>query len=686
MASLNTLRTKGGVIVTIVIFLALLAFLIGDIFTSGSSIFNQRKMRVGEINGKNIGYVDFLKESDYVGNIYKMMWGRDAFSSEEQEGIYNIAWEQFVMQYSIAPGLEKAGFVVSGAEQLDMVDGVYISPVVMAAFVNPGTGMFDPQLMKMFMSSVNTGDGSYALWQFLRNQMAQERIMSKYRALVAGGFYANALEVAHGVKVGNESYSGKVVGKDYYSVPDSLVNISDAQVKKYYNDHKDAFKQGASRDIEYVVFDVIPSEEDYNEAREVIFGIADEFAASDAPMQYATLNSQDKVDTRYYRADQLSPEIAAIAFGNDRSEMYGPKISGNVYSVSRVADVRMMPDTVGAMHILLPRSERALADSLVGVIRGGADFETLAMEYSADRSVAQNGGDLGKFAPELLSEEFADAAIAANVGDVYVVESNAGVQVVKLTYKSRPVQKAQIATVKYPVDPSAATIQKSYQEASAFLTAAAGSADGFRQAVNDMGLSKRTVRIKSTDRNISGLDDSKEMVRWAFNGKKGDVSTIMGIGGDYFVAALTDVREEGYASVEQVKAQIVQTLRNEEKARMIAAEMTGNSIAEVAAAIDGQAKEINDIQWSAFYIPEFGVEPQLIGALSAVEAGVLSKPVEGVSGVYRFVVTDVKDAGTVTEESEKVRLETNALNYVAERTMQALTEESDIKDMRVKFF
>ena len=55
-----------------------------------------------------------------------------------------------------------------------MLDGVYLSPVVTSTFVNPSTGLFDPQFMKSFMSSVTGSDGSYAIWAFLRNQMQQE--------------------------------------------------------------------------------------------------------------------------------------------------------------------------------------------------------------------------------------------------------------------------------------------------------------------------------------------------------------------------------------------------------------------------------------------------------------------------------------------------------------------------------
>ena len=152
------------------------------------------------------------------------------------------------------------------------------------------------------------------------------------------------------------------------------------------------------------------------------------------------------------------------------------------------------------------------------------------------------------------------------------------------------------------------------------------------------------------------------------------------------MAALTGVREKGSATVEQATADITKTLMNQEKARILAAEMTGATLEEVAAATGEQIRKAENVEWNAFYIPEIGVEPQLVGAITAVNVGELSQPVEGVNGVYRFVVTDAQQTGVATEESEKVRLETDAVNFVLQRTMQALNEESDITDLRVKFF
>ncbi len=161
-----------------------------------------------------------------------------------------------------------------------------------------------------------------------------------------------------------------------------------------------------------------------------------EFATTNAPMQYAALNSQTSPDVRFYKESELTPEMAAVAFGADAGQMSGPSLVGNTYTVSRLAETRMMPDSLGARHILLQPGETALADSLMGVIRRGSDFATLALEYSQDQSVTMNSGDLGRFSPNDMVPEFSDAILNHRVGEIFTVESAYGIHIIESTYKS----------------------------------------------------------------------------------------------------------------------------------------------------------------------------------------------------------------------------------------------------------
>lgn len=682
MASLNTLRTRGGIIISIVIGVALIAFLMGDFVPRSCS-----DVSVGSIDGHKVSYEEFyFHAEDYVA-ISQSMLGKESLTSDETDVARNMAWESLIAKYAYRPGLKKLGLDNSEAEQVDMVSGEYLSPIITGNFANPQTGIFEPYVLSNFIENIpydRTGR-LQLMWDYMKEQMNDQRSMNKYYALIEKGMFVTDLEVEAGLAASNDSFDARVIGKEYSSIADSLINVTSADIRSYYNEHRERFRQVPSREIEYVVFDMLPSDQDYAEAQRYIAMIGEEFAVAENPMQYALLNSQVAPSQQYLKETQVDGAIANTVFHNPDA-MYGPELSGDIYTMARLADVKMIPDTVGARHILVASTDGELADSLVRVIRHGADFGTLAREYSQDPSAQMNGGDLERFPPEYMVPEFSDAVVAARVGDVFSVETDFGIHVVEVTYKTPPVRKAQIATIRYKVDPSSTTQQEIYAEASKFLTAAAGSYDNFKKATTEGALSKRVARIRNTDRNLSGLDDSRELVRWAFDNKKGTVSDIMEVGGDYVVAALTDVRQDEYGKVEDVADQIRPVVVRQKKADIIIAGLDGSTLEEAASREGVEIKELEDVNFGSFFLDGIGVEQRLIGAITAGKPGQLSKPVKGEQGVYLFDITDVKVSDDATAESEKVRLEAMSSSYLGDRLAQAMAEGAEIKDNRVRFF
>lgn len=688
MATLNTLRTRGGVIVSIVIGLALVAFLLGDLTSSGGNLLQNRKMRVGEIDGETIGYLEYSNMVDYFTDIEQQMSGKDALNAQEQDKVKEMAWNYTISKYAYEPGYEKMGLAVSEAEQVDMVSGNYISPIINSIFANPNTGTFDASLLRNFVANINQDPSGNAnkIWNYLKTQMTMQRTIGKYMNLVAKGMYVTNVEVEQNMALSNSISSAAYIMEDYAQIADSTINVTDSEIRTYYKEHKAMFRQTPSRDVEYVVFDVLPSQEDYAAAEKYIGEMAQEFAANETPFQYATLNSQVPVNKNYVGEKQLEPALAAFAFGPQSGEMYGPVLNGNNYVMARVADTKMLPDSIGARHILLSAEQKTVADSLVTALKGGASFAALAQEYSVDQNANARGGDLGIFAPAQMIPEFSDAAVKANKGEIFTVETPYGVHVVELTYKSPLSKKVQLATITYQIEPSDFTQQSIYGNASKFVASATGSYENFKKAATESALSKRVARIRNTDRNASGLEESRELVRWAFNAEKDAVSSIMEVGGDYVVAALSGINDDEYAPVEKVSTDIATLLRKEKKGVMLAEKMQGTSLTNVASKLGAEIKEVAGVEFNSFYLDGLGVEPKLIGAITAVPVDQLSKPVSASSGVFLFTVNNRQSVDNSTFESERVRLITGAQSYIGERTNQALLELSNVKDNRVKFF
>ncbi|MBO7300499.1 MAG: SurA N-terminal domain-containing protein [Tidjanibacter sp.] len=684
MATLNDLRTKGGVIVTAVIALGLVAFLLGDLFSNGS-VFTSKANRVGKINGQNIEYQEYAYQTEYVKNIYSALYGTSAFDAAQYDAIYNEAWNDLVMANAYASSFGKLGLVVSEQEVVDMIQGGFLSPVITSFFSDPTTRTYSPELLRNFLAQVESNQVAFDLWNYIKKKAVEQRLVSNFSTLVSAGFSASNLDVEHSTKAANTASQAKVVVKPYYTIADSLVEApTKAEIKKYYNEHKELFRQKTTREVEYAVFSVEPSEADFAEAKEAVETLAEEFKAAANALQFATANTHGSVDNLYYAADKIAEEYKPYAFGNKRGQLYGPVLNGTTYTMARIADIRNMPDEIGARHILLSFDQDKLADSIVKALRGGAKFAELAEKYSLDGS-AQNGGDLGKFAPEAMVPEFSNALLAARLNEVVKVESQFGIHVAQLTYRSKPVRKAQVAVVTYEVVAGDATIQVAANEANKFIATANNSS--FAEAAAELGVAKRTARIRNTDRSVSGFDEARELVRWAYNNKTGKISGAMEIDGDYVVATVTKVREEGYMPLAEVQSRIVSQLRNEKKAAWVAEQTAGvATIEEAAEKLGVNVVDVEEVLGNANNIVGVGPDMKLVGALAAAEVGVIEAPLAGNYGVYVYVVENQNTKENATVESEKVRLDSYELFYINERIDQALSDGAEIVDERVRFF
>jgi peptidyl-prolyl cis-trans isomerase D len=185
---------------------------------------------------------------------------------------------------------------------------------------------------------------------------------------------------------------------------------------------------------------------------------------------------------------------------------------------------------------------------------------------------------------------------------------------------------------------------------------------------------------------VTGFEDARALIRWAYNNKVGKVSEALEIDGDYVVATVGEIRKEGYATVKDAQSRIMNQLRNEKKAAWVAEQVAGLTIEEAAEKLGVEVIESGDVFGNANNIPGVGPDMKLVGALAAAEEGVVGAPVAGNYGVYVYTVTGRTEAENATLEDEKVRLDSYQLYYINERTNQALTDGVEIVDERVRFF
>ena len=245
MASLNTLRTKFGALLSVIIALALLAFILSLKTDMG---FSDNDPKVGVIDGDKIRYSEYMDRYDAVKS---RNGGMEASTDQESDQMAAATWQALFADHVLAPGFEQMGIGVPESERLEMVSGKIPSQAFFSAFGDPRTGAYDAAAVSQFLSQAAADARAQQAWNDLNEQAKLERSVQKYAALVGKGAYVNKLEIENGVAAANKVFGGKYVGKRYASVPDSLVSVSSSEIKSFYNAHKEMFKQSPSRCLLY---------------------------------------------------------------------------------------------------------------------------------------------------------------------------------------------------------------------------------------------------------------------------------------------------------------------------------------------------------------------------------------------------------------------------------------------------
>ena len=677
MASLNTLRTKFGIVLSIVIAGALLAFILSLKTEMG---FSGNDPRVGVIDGEKINYSEYYNQYEQV----KAQSGAQESNEQQSAMLANAAWQALIGKYVLTPGFDKMGLRVTEPERMSMVSGQHPSQAFYNAFADPRTGEYNVAAVHQFLSEAEANAQAQQAWAQLNEQARMEREVAKFLGLIKGGVYVNSLEVANGVNSANNTYAGKWAGKKYSAVPDSLIQLKSSDIKAYYNSHKNMFKQTPSRALSYVVFEVSPTDDDMLALEKSVAEVGAQFAATEELKSFVRANRNGKIADNYVSAKQLSEEEAKALLDG---ATYGPVLKNNEWTMARALDTKIVPDSMGIRHIVLPYTQEALADSLLTVLKGGADFAQVAAQYSVYDATAANGGEVGVMPFSAFSGEFAAALANAKTGDIVKIASGDAIQLMQVYRADKPSKHVQVASITYPVEASAATRRDIHNQAGTFSVNAKGSVEAFNDAASAAAVRPRIASLAQGERTIRGLEDSRDVARWAYGAEVGDVSEIFPVGKDYVIAMLTEIDDNEFAPLEKVSAQIRAQVLRDKKYDYIVKELSGSTLDEQAKSLGTEVADFDNVTFGAFYVNGPGFEPRLIGAISSTtEKGVLSAPVKGLSGVYVFEVDDIQTSDKQTAEGEKVRAQAMAESMAQQFSVQAIQQMAKIQDLRGKYF
>ena len=714
MATLEKIRNKAGLLVAVV-GAALFAFIIGDLLNSSSSFMNSNQNNVIVVNGNAVDYQAYMNRENDLTDIYKLQMQSTNLPEMYINQIRQSVYEEIIMENLIDPRLKNLGMVVTPNEMTDMVEGDNISPVLLQnqMFQNQTTGMFDKNSIVLFLNQIKDID-SYpeeaqaqllqrkTMWMFWEKNIKRNRLNEKYLDLLSKSIVVNSLEAKAAFNNSSVSSDITYVMEPLSGIADSTINVSKAEIEKLYHQQKERFRQQETCIIDYVAVDIVPSPDDYNKVDKEMYAIREEMETTDNIAALTNEKSETKFTNVFFSIDGYASDVDLASFASSAQigDIQGPLFKNDQYRILKLVDKIEGPDSVKISEIYLsPRSSEAelkiYADSLLNALNnGGADFAEIVRQHSDGQNSEDTNGEIGWVteagALQGLNEDFRKAAFSLPVGKCEVVKSNYGLHIVKVTEKTKDVPKFKIADIVYTVTPSSFTRSQLFNSLNHFI-ASNNSPDKIAESAAENGYNLiSNARVFSTDQTLGIITGARQVVRWAYNGKKGQVSDIIECDNKFVVASHRGRLPEGYQSIETVTPQLKAELTSKKKSEEIAANLKAKNLSSISAyanAMNTNPDTVKFITMETSRISNIGVEPKLNALIALAPVNSISAPVAGDNGVYVFEVINRTNSENVYDEKEQIKmLQSNNEYRINGYLFRYLQQDAKIEDNRIRFY
>lgn len=682
MSLIEKIRNRQGLLM-VMIGIGMLGFLVPydavmALFGGGSN------PEVGEVGDVTITAMEYQSE---VQNRRRLGFSGETLADE--------VWKDLTEGAVLSEGIAALGLTVTDDEYQELLFGSGKSDYVSRAFFSNAQNK--QYWQQNFSAMLSTPEGRATFMEY-KNLISDKRIREKYDALLTAGVYTNSLEGKYDHMAANKKVEFDYVMVAYSSIPDSTVDVSDRQVRNYFNAHKGdaAFRQKAGRDVTFARIKVQATAEDASAISDALNATKAAWTASaGSDSAFFAEQGLNYGERSLRREDTETNATEAAFFDAEPGAFFGPYRIGNTYRLTKVLQFSQTPDSASCRHILLmPKTqgdEAALAelkdraDSLLRVIRRGGDFEALAAEYSDDPGSKDKGGFYDFFPRGRMVAPFENFCFDNAPGTTGVVETQYGYHVIRVEGQTDPVERVSVAIIEQAVEPSAETVRNAYQSASEFAIGVTDRASFMAKAGEAGFATNIATDVARNAKSIAGLRSAAELVSWAWNAQEGDVSNPILADNTYVVAFLDRVKEEGEPRFEHVEDEMRAGAIEEAKAEQLKAAMQGSDLASIAASNNADVRNSGKIALKFPTVRGAGAkaEPVVVGTAAGSAIGSVVGPIVGENGVWVISTKAVSEAPAKDDYlTEQTTILARARGAFPQRVVNAMFKEEGLEDKR----
>lgn len=708
MAILQKIRDRSGLLIA-VIGVALLAFILGDLLTSGNTFLRKYQDKAFVVDGDLVSTQEYFDRVSEWEDFQKMISGESSLDESATSQIRDIVYQQMVKERILDSQAKKLGLTVSKEEINDLVHGDVISPLLqqLPLFVDPQTGQFDKSTLLNFLSTINTDESMLppeqiamvrqykSIWLFIENLIKYQRLEEKYGSLLSSAVMVNDAEAKTAFDQTQQSADLIYVVQNYYTIPDSVASVTDAEIKKFYNENQNLFKASNPRaKLTYFTKEIVPSDEDFDEVEKATSEVYEKLLTTTNAAAVVSDYSDAPFVDAYISANLLSPDERSFVQSAEVSDVYGPFRDGDSFKLYKYLGKTIAPDSVKLRMIGLPENMAndslvtAYIDSLHIVIKEGKDFAEVANELNPQ----SNGGEVGwvreidlvQAGPNVAQDIF-----SIPTGSVSKIKMPGQQSLIYVEEKTNPVEKYKLAVVNMPVIVSDKT-QNNIDNELNQLVSEPDIRDNFTQLAQEKGYNViPSQTVGATDHMLAQMQGSRQVINWALNEKEGAIKKF-DLSRNRIVARVDKIIPAGVLPLSEVSDNIRSLLLNDKKAEKIISDLDSKNLStleEYAAAMDSKIDSVKFVDFNTSNITNLGNEPVLNAYAAYAPLNTIVGPLKGNMGVFVIdVINREQVEGEYNAEDQKIAMHSNAIYRLQNQAIEVLKDKMKVVDNRYKFY
>jgi peptidyl-prolyl cis-trans isomerase D len=649
------------------------------------------------------------------------------YTQKDQDASVDKAWNYVVETTIFDKEYEALGIDVSEGEfdaYLYGTDGFSVLPELAQGFTDSLTGAFNAKLLEKRIQEMesSTDPNVQKQWEDSKKYYTDRRKQEKYFALLGQGAYVTKLEAEEEYFAQKEVKSISYVVRRYGEISDDDIKISDTELKKYYEEHKEDKKyenRSASREVRY--FDVVinPSRKDSMEFNKVMNTLKAGFSTAKSDSIFVLQNS----DVKAYSSSKAA---TAVPEGHEKAQNLQsyPKYMDTVFKTASVGQIvgpyeskggvviskviGFTPSRLKARHILLATNQskdkkvidqkQKMADSIVKLLNKD-NFAEYVTKFSDDKASVPQGGVYDNFLEADMVPEFSTFCATKPVGTIGTVKTTYGIHIIEVMERDASTFPV-LASVSKSFKASQETVDMKESEVYNLLyklEAKISKKEDIKTKLElfdtialEAGYFVRPVSIMEESPRLYGFtttfaEDKILKLAFAEEAKVGDLTSSPIKDKDkYVIAIVSSIREKGIPTYEDAEVVMKRDLIEEKKAKRFTNQLLKDkSLPAMAKRANSEVMKA-EVTFANPQITGAGYEAEVIGALfSGLKDGQRTLPLKGKMGVYVIRIDKtVKAPAAANYNTERDQMLSTLKGGIQGQALAALKKKAEVVDNR----